>query len=173
MASKPHQRACSLEYRQYQTYLQLLGLRYIITLAIQVIRIKRLDSLKHLLVMAGHQNTIGAFRVPWIERVIPNHSQSLCRERALLLDDVVQILIMSPAQHDIVESTARAIDAILGAVDFIVIICIVSKGLVAVDDGIVKGATHRKGVANNVPLTLGVEEVEQLAKIVYEACQLH
>jgi hypothetical protein len=154
-------------------YLQLLRLGHIIALAVQIVRVEGFDGLEHLLIMAVHELTVGAFGVPWVEGVVAYHGERLRWQRALLLGDVVEILVVSPAQHDVVEAAAGGIDAVLGAVDLVIVVSIGFEGLVAVDDLVVKGAADWEGVADDVPLALGVEEVQQLAKVVYQARELH
>ena len=49
--------------------------------------------------------------------MVSNHGKALVRKGALLLADVVEVLVMTPAKHDVVETATRAVDAVFGAVD--------------------------------------------------------
>jgi len=152
--------------------LELFHGRHIIALGVQVIGVECPDSLQHLLVVFVHEVVIRAGIVPGVEAVVSDHGQRLIWQRRLLLDDMVQVLIMAPTEHDLIESTAFAVDAVLGAVDRVVVVLVAFEGI-WIDDTLIEGTAHREGVANDVPLAFGVEEEKELAKVVNEASELH
>ena len=80
-------------------------------------------------------------------------------------------LIMTPRQHDIFEATVRLVYPVLGRVDGVVEVRVRLKGA-GVDDLVRVRAADDEGIADNIPLALGAVEVEELAKIVDEACDL-
>ena len=156
-----------------ETHLQLRHTGNIITLAVQVVRVERLDSLEHLLVVVVHQLVVRAAAVPRVEGVVADHGEGLGGQGGLALDDVVEVLVVAPGEHDVVEAAAGAVDAELGAVDLVAVVRVVLEGLGAVDDTVVKGAADGEGVTDNVPLAFGGEEIQQLAQVVDQARQLH
>ncbi|KAH0294509.1 DUF706-domain-containing protein, partial [Aureobasidium sp. EXF-3399] len=79
------------------------------------------------------------------------------------------VFVVAPADHYIVESTAGSVDAVLSAVDGIFAVRVVGKSA-WVNDALVEFAAHDKGVADDIPLTLCVEEEEQFAQIVDQTC---
>lgn len=103
--------------------------------------------------------------------MVPNHSKTLVRDGALVLHDVVEVLVVAPAQHDIVHATARCVDTVLGAVDLILVVWVVLES-VGVDDLGGVGAADRECVANYVPLALGVVEEKELAEVVNKTYKL-
>lgn len=153
--------------------LQLLHTGNAIALAVKVIRVEGLDSAEHILVMVIHELVVRTGVVPGVERVVADHSERLSRQDRLLLGNVVEVLIVTPREHDIVQSAARRVDTELGAVDGVVIVRVVLEGLGAVDDAVIETKTDGESVTNDIPLALCVEEVEQLAQVVDEAGQLH
>lgn len=154
-------------------HLQLLRVRELITLAVQVVRVECLDRFQHLVVMLIHELTIGSLSVPGVERVVADHCQAFFRDCRLILHDVIKIFIVAPADHDILQSTTRRVNSIFGAIHLVVIVLIVFERLVAENDPVIKGATDREGVANNVPLSFSPEEEQQLSKIVNQPHKLH
>ena len=84
---------------------------------------------------------------------------------------MVQVLVVAPAQHNVVHTAAGAVDAVFSAINRIGRVRVAGKS-VRVDDGAVEGAADGEGVAHDVPLALGVEEEEQLAEIVDQAREL-
>lgn len=145
--------------------LEILNLGSLIALAVQIIRVESLDSLQHLRVLLGHHPLVAAGAVPWVERMVSNHSESLVGEGALLLADVVKVLIVSPREHDVVHTAAWSVDSVLGAVDWVLGVWVVLKGT-WVDDGVIEAAADGEGVADDIPLTTGVVEEEQLPEVV-------
>jgi hypothetical protein len=71
---------------------ELGGLRRVVRLGIQVIRVERLDRLEVLVVVGVHEVSVSALAVPWVERVEAEHGEGLTRQRALVLADVVDVL---------------------------------------------------------------------------------
>jgi hypothetical protein len=151
--------------------LQVLNLGNIIRLTVKIVRVERPNSLEHLMILLVHHPPVRILLVPGVERVVADHRKALIRDGRLILHDVVEILIMSPRQHDVVHSAARYVDAMLGAVDVVIVVGITLEG-VGVDDALVEGAADRECVADNVPLALGVVEEEQLAQVVDQADEL-
>lgn len=123
--------------------------------------------------MIIHQLMVSTSRMPRVERVVADHGEGFRRESRLVLDDVVEVLIMSPGEHDIIQTAVRAVDAELRAVDLVPVVRVILKGLGAVDNAVVKGTAHGEGIADNIPLATGVEEEEQFAEIVDQARELH
>ena len=110
--------------------------------------------------------------MPRVERVVADHSQSLIRKKRLILEDMVQVLIMSPRQHDIVHTTARLIDAIRGVVLRVVVIRVPLHGL-RVNDLVAEGTADGEGIAHDIPLAGSTIEEEKLAEIVDQTGDLH
>jgi hypothetical protein len=67
--------------------------------------------------------------MPSIKRVISDHGKTFCRNRRLVFDDAVEVLIMAPGEEDVVKATAFAVDAELAAVDWVRIIRVVLEGV--------------------------------------------
>ena len=154
------------------THLELLNSGSIIVLAVEIVGVESLDSLQHLMVLLAHEFAVSSLVVPGVEGVVSDHGKTLVRESGLLLDDVVEVLIVSPAEHDIVHANTGLVDTELGAVYGVVIVRVALEG-VGVDDAMIEGQANRKGIANDIPLALGIVEVEELAKVVDETSQLH
>lgn len=161
-----------LESRE-QAYLEFLGAGNIVALAVQIVWVERLDSLEHLLVVVVHQLVVRTGVVPGVERVVADHGEGLVRKGGLVLDDVVEVFVVAPGEHDVVQTAARAVDSELGVVDGVVEVLVVLEGLAAVDDALIEATADGECVSDDIPLTLGVEEVEQLAQVVDETGQLH
>lgn len=155
------------------TYLEFRNSGDIVTLTIEVVWVEGLDSLQHLVVLLIHELMVSTSAVPWVEGVVTDDGESLLGQRRLVLDDVVQILIVTPREHHVVKTTARAVDSELGAVDLVVVIGILLEGLGTVDDSVVESKADGEGVADNVPLALSIEEEEQLSQIMDQTGQLH
>lgn len=153
--------------------LELLDVWPLITLAVKVVWIELLHSLEHLVVLFVHELPVSTLLMPWVKAVVPNHSKSLIGEGGLIFDDVVQVLIMAPRDHDVVKTAARCVDAFFGAVDGIVDVRVRSKRLVAVDDSVIEGTANGESVAHDIPLTFGIKEEQKFAEIVDKARQLH
>lgn len=123
--------------------------------------------------MLVHQLVISSFAVPGVERVVSDHGQALVWNGGLVLNDVVEILIMTPREHDVVKSTSRGVDTSLGAVDRVLKILVVLEGLCSKDDPVIEGAANRERITDNVPLSLSAVEEEKLAKVMNETNELH
>jgi len=65
--------------------------------------------------------------MPRVERVISDHGQRLGREQALVLDDVVEVLVVTPGQDQVVEAAVRGVNAHLRAVDGVLRVRVLSK----------------------------------------------
>jgi hypothetical protein len=152
--------------------LEILNLWNIITLAVKVVWVERPNSLKHTVVLFVHHPPVCILLVPGVERVVSDHSQPFVRDGRLILHDVVEVLVVTPAQHNVIKSAARQVDAMLCTVDFVVEVGVVLE-CIRVDDTLVKGTAHRECVADHVPLTLCVVEEEKLAQVVDETDELH
>ena len=111
--------------------------------------------------------------MPWVETMVPDHRQRLVRQPTLVPDDVVQVLVVTPAEHDPVHPAVRPVDATRGVVRRVDLVRVVGEGGAAVDDALVERTADRKSVAHDVPLAPRVEEVEQLAQVVDQAGELH
>lgn len=90
----------------------------------------------------------------------------------LVLADLVHVLIVTPAEQDVVQTAVRLIDTVLGVQLGVVIVGVRLEG-VGVDNLVGKLAADNEGVTDNVPLTVGTEETEKLAKIVNQTSDLH
>ena len=123
--------------------------------------------------MVIHQLVVRPGVVPGVERVVTDHRQRLRGQDRLLLADMVEVLIVAPGEHDVVQPTARRVDTVLGAVDLVVVVRVILEGLGAVDDTVVEAQTNGEGITHNIPLATGIEEVQQLAQVVEEPRQLH
>ena len=154
-----------------KTYLELLHPRHIIALAVQIIGVKRPDGLQHALVLGVHEAPVRAGRVPGVKAMVADHGKGLVRQRRLRLGNVVQVLVVAPAQHDVIHAAAGSVDAVFAAVDGMARVRVGGKG-VRVDDGAIEGTANGEGVANDIPLALRVEEEEQFAEVVDQACEL-
>lgn len=156
------------------TNLELLHAGNTVTLGVEVVRVESLDSLQHLMVLLAHELPVRTLLVPGVEAVVADHGESLVGQLALVLDDVVEVLVVAPAEHDVVEADAGRVDAELGAVDGVVVVRVALEG-VRVDAALVEAAADGEGVADAVPLALreAVPEEHQLAQVVDQARQLH
>lgn len=134
--------------------LQLLHTRHVVTLAVQIIWIEGLHRLKHVPVLLAHEVLVSALTVPWVEGVIPDHGQCFGGKTGLVLDDMVKVLVMAPAEHHIVEAATGGVDPMLGAVHGVMDVRVCCKGL-GEDDALIKGTAHGEGVADYIPLALG------------------
>lgn len=155
--------------------LQLLDAGDVIALAVQVVGIKRVDGLEHVPVLVAHELAVGALAVPGVEGVVADHGEGLLGQGGLVADDVVEVLVVAPAEHDVVEAASLGVDAELGAVHGVSRVRVGGKRL-GEDDALVKGAADGEGVADNVPLALRLEvfkEDHELAQVVDEAGDLH
>lgn len=151
--------------------LKVLNLGDIIRLAVQIVRVERPNSLQHLVVLLIHHPSIRVLLMPGVERVVADHSQTLIRDSRLVLHDVVEVLVVAPGQHDVVHTAAGHVDAVLSAVDLVVVVGVALEG-VGVDDALVEGATDGECVADDVPLALGIVEEEKLAQVVDQTDEL-
>jgi len=155
----------------YVVRLQVFDFRDVIALAVQVIWVERPDRRQHLLILRIHHPLVPASTVPRVERVVSDHCEGLIRESALLLADMVEIFIVAPAQHDIVQAAAGWINPVFGAVDLVPTVGIVGERA-RVDDALIEPAADRESVAHYIPLAPGVVEEEELAQIVDQTRQL-
>lgn len=156
--------------------LELLGIGDTVALAVQVIGVESLDSLHHLPVLVAHEVAVSALTVPGVEGVVADHGQGLVGERGLVLDDVVEVLVVAPAEHDVVETAVGRVDAVLGVVVGVGGIGVALSEGGRVDAAVREGAADSEGVADDVPLALGAElreEDHELAEVVDETSQLH
>ncbi len=97
--------------------LQLFDIGKAVALAVQVVRVEGANGLQHLLVVIVHELAVGALLMPGVEGVVADHGQGLERQSGLVLDDVVEVLVVAPGQQNVVQTAARGIDTVLGAVD--------------------------------------------------------
>ena len=68
---------------------KLFNVAPLITLAVQVVRIKDLHSGQHLLVFFVHEVLVCTLPMPGIEAVIPYHSKSFVGKFAMIFEDVI------------------------------------------------------------------------------------
>ena len=68
---------------------KLFNVAPLITLAVQVVRIKDLHSGQHLLVLFVHEVLVYTLPMPGIEAVIPDHSKSFVRKFIMTFEDVI------------------------------------------------------------------------------------
>lgn len=155
--------------------LKLFDRRDIVALAVKVIRVESLYGLEHSVVFLAHKLTIGALSVPRIKRVIANHGESLIRQSRLILNHVIEIFVVAPAEHDVVKAAPGRVYAELGVVDGILGIGVGLKSL-GQNDALIESTANRESVSNYIPLTLGLKlgkEKHQLTQVMDETGQLH
>lgn len=155
--------------------LKLFDRRDIVALAVKVIRVESLYGLEHSVVFLAHKLTIGALSVPRIKRVIANHGESLIRQSRLILNHVIEIFVVAPAEHDVVKAAPGRVYAELGVVDGILAIGVGLKSL-GQNDALIESTANRESVSNYIPLTLGLKlgkEKHQLTQVMDETGQLH
>lgn len=75
---------------------------------------------------------------------------------------------MAPREHDVVQAAAPRVDTELGGVGGVIGVLVLLEGLGTEDDAIIEGTADGEGVADNIPLALGIMEEEKLAKVVDE-----
>lgn len=51
--------------------------------------------------------------------MVPDHGEGFGRQEGLIFADVVEILVVAPREHHVVEAAARGVDAVLGAVNLV------------------------------------------------------
>ncbi len=146
-------------------YLHFLNTGNIIALAVEIIRIECLDCLQHSMIMLIHQLVVSTSRMPWIEGMVSDHGEGLGWQSGLVFDDVVEIFIVAPGEHYIIQPATRCIDSKFGAVDWVVIVRVALKSI-WVDNTPIESTTDREGITDNIPLTLSTVEEKKLAKIV-------
>lgn len=103
--------------------------------------------------------------------MVPDHGEGLGGEGALFLADVVQVLVVAPGEHDVVEAAGGGVDAVLGGVDGVDGVRVGGEGA-GVDDAFVEAAADGEGVADDVPLALGGVEEEEFAEVVDQPREL-
>ncbi len=116
------------------------------------------------MIALGQQMCVFARLMNDIARVIAQHPQRLFRQ--IILDDVVQIFVVSPRQMHVVKTTMWFVNAIFGVELRIVRIRIGGEKF-GVHDFIRKRATNRIRVAHDRPLRL-IPFTEHFAEIVNE-----
>lgn len=124
------------------------------------------------MVLLRHELPVRALLVPRVEAVVADHGQRLGRQRRLVPDDMIQILVVAPRQHHVVHAAAGGVDAVLRAVHRVHRVRVQPETL-RVDDALVERAADGERVADDVPLALRVVEEQQLAQVVDEARELH
>ncbi|SPQ25016.1 89b13250-4d62-48bf-a38d-91ee954c6ffb [Thermothielavioides terrestris] len=104
----------------------------------------------------------------------PDYCQSLARQRALVLQDQVQILVVAPAHQQLVHAAPGRVHAILRAVHLVGRVRVSLEHL-GEDASLVEAAADRKRVAHDVPLAGGavVQHEHDLSQVVDESSQLH
>lgn len=108
--------------------------------------------------------------------MVADHGKGLIGEGGLVLDDVVEVLVVSPREHDVIKTTVGRVDAELGVEVGVDSIRVSLGKALRVDDLVRESTTNGESVANNVPLSLSLElgkEKHQLAKVMDEASELH
>ena len=91
--------------------------------------------------------------MPRVERVEANDIEGLRRQRSLVvLQHLEHVLIMSPTQCQILETSARLVYAKLGVVLRIITIWISDEALVAIYDVVAPSTANHERVANCRPL---------------------
>lgn len=85
-----------------------------------------------------------------------------------------EVFIVAPTDHDVLETASGGVDAVLGRVPRVFGVRVSIKRIDAVSD-LVEGqlASGNEGITDDVPLSLGAEEVEQLAQVMNQAGHLH
>src|SRR5216117_1555688 len=130
---------------------QLLGIRALVALGIEVVRIERSNPREHFLVPAVHEVLIFPFAVRRIEGVIANHVEGLRRQ--VIFDDVIKILVMAPGEMNVFQAAAFRVDARSSLVFRLATVGIVGEELMK-DDLVRIGATYWKRIAHHGPLRL-------------------
>ena len=73
-------------------WLDLIDVDGLIALAVEVVRVERADSLERTRIVRIGQVRVCALAVPWVERVVADHVECINGERALFLENVVEVL---------------------------------------------------------------------------------
>lgn len=86
-----------------------------------------------------------ALAVPGVEAVIADHCEALLGQRALVLQDGVEVLVVPPREHHVVQPAVRRVDPVRRGVDGVVCIRVGGEGL-GVDDLVGEGAPDDEGI---------------------------
>lgn len=73
--------------------LDLLNVHRLVALAVEVVGVERANGLESALVLGIREVRVRALAVPGVEAVVADHIERVDRQRALLLEDVVHVLI--------------------------------------------------------------------------------
>lgn len=68
------------------------------------------------LILWLHQMLVVAARVPRIKGMVANHVQSFVGDRrSVVAQDSVQVFVVAPGHHQVLEATIRLVNSVLGA----------------------------------------------------------
>jgi len=142
-------------------------------LGIQIELVEFKYPLQHIYVLVVHQVRIGAMLMPWVKGMESYHIQ--CRQwkgAIVSLADLVHVLVVSPAHHELIQTASRLVDAVVSVVARVFEIRIVLEGL-REDNRVTEAASQREGITNCSPLRLAeLREKEELPKVMDEASQV-
>lgn len=65
--------------------------------------------------------------------MITDHREAFFRQRRLVFEDVIQIFVVTPGEHHVIESAVGLVDTIFARVDGVIVVGIVDEGI-GVDD---------------------------------------
>ena len=71
---------------------------------------------------------------------------------------MVEVFVVSPGEHYVVQPNTRRVDAELCVVNIVIVVLVVLKRISSKDDSLVECAANREGVPDDVPLPIGSEE---------------
>lgn len=124
---------------------ELLDIARLVVLTVQVIRIKRPHGLKRLRVLLVREVCVRALAMPGVEAVVADHREALLGQRALVLQDGVEVLVVPPREHHVVQPAVRRVDPVRRGVDGVMCVWVGGEGL-GVDDLVGEGAPDDEGV---------------------------
>lgn len=88
---------------------------------------------------------VRALAVPGVEAVVADHRKPFLRQRALVLQDGVEVLVVPPRKHHVVQPAVRRVDPVRRGVDGVMCVWVGGEGL-GVDDLVGEGAPDDEGV---------------------------
>ena len=134
--------------------LELVDIRGNLALAVEVVRIEALHPLEVLTILIVEKVLVLALAVPRVKAVETDHVQR--RQGHVVLDDVVEVLVVTPREMDAVQAAATLVNAELCLqVVFLEIGVVFEK--FGEDNAVRVLAAHGERVADNALLRLAPE----------------
>lgn len=124
---------------------ELLDVARLVVLTVKIIRIERANSLERLRVLLVREVCVRALAVPGVEAVVADHREALLGQRALVLQDGVEVLVVPPREHHVVQPAVRRVDPVRRGVDGVVCVWVGGEGL-GVDDLVGESASDDEGI---------------------------